>query len=60
MSQVFSDLPQVIVYIDDLLTGSSNPGKHLEILEKVLRRMERVGYRPTQRRFSGVGRKLSI
>jgi len=43
MAQVFSDLPQVIVYMDDLLVGSSDPGEHLEILEGVMRRMERVG-----------------
>jgi len=40
MSQVFSDIPQVIVYIDDLFMHSSGSVEHLEILEEVLRRME--------------------
>jgi len=43
MSQVFSDIPQVIVYMDDLLVGSGGPEEHLQILEEVLRRMAAVG-----------------
>jgi len=43
MSQVFSDLPQVILYMDDLLIGSADPGEHLGLIEEVLRRMEQVG-----------------
>jgi len=43
MSQVFSDIPQVIVYMDDLLVGSVGPEEHLQILEEVLRRMADVG-----------------
>jgi len=43
MSQVFSDISQVIVYMDDVLVGSRGPEEHLAILEEVLRRMKSVG-----------------
>jgi len=43
MSQIFSDLPQVIVYMDDLLIGSEDKGEHLRLVEEVLRRMEERG-----------------
>jgi len=43
MAQVFSDLPQVVVYMDDLLVGSEDPEDHLVILEEVLGRMAAVG-----------------
>jgi len=43
MSQIFSDIPQVIVYVDDLLVGSSGSEKHLEILKEVLGKMEAIG-----------------
>jgi len=43
MTQVFSDIPHVIVYMDDLLVGSADPREHQEVLKEVLRRMEAVG-----------------
>jgi len=43
MSQLFSDIPQVRVYMDDLLIGSPSPEEHLELVREVLRRMEEVG-----------------
>jgi len=43
MTQVFSDLPQVVVYMDDLLVGSASPEEHLKILSEVFRRMEVSG-----------------
>jgi len=43
MTQLFSDLPQVVIYMDDLLIGSQGPEEHLEILEEVFRRMETTG-----------------
>jgi len=43
MSQLFSDIPQVRVYMDDLLIGSSGPEEHLGLVREVLRRMEEVG-----------------
>jgi len=43
MSQLFSDIPQVRVYMDDLLIGSSSPEEHLGLVREVLRRMEEVG-----------------
>jgi len=43
MSQVFSDLPYVIAYMDDLLIGSEGPEDQIDRLREVLRRMEAVG-----------------
>jgi len=43
MSQVSSAIPQVMVYVHDLLVGSSGPEEHLEILKEFLKRMEAVG-----------------
>jgi len=43
MAQVFSDIPQVVVYMDDLLVGSVSPEEHIHVLKEVLRRMEERG-----------------
>jgi len=43
ISQIFSDLPQVVVYMDDILVGGASPEEHLDVLEEVLNRMEASG-----------------
>jgi len=58
MSHVFSDLLEVIVYMDDLLVGSSDPVKHLGILEEVLRKMERVGLQTNPKKVQWCQRKV--
>lgn len=40
MDAVFSDLPYVFVYIDDILVASTDEAEHAEHLEEVLRRLD--------------------
>ena len=45
MENVLRDLPNVIVYLDDILVTGANEEEHLKTLAEVLGRLERAGLR---------------
>ena len=55
MDEVLQGIPRTICYIDDILITGSNDTEHLEILQKVLERLEEhgVGAKRSKCFFSG-------
>ena len=45
MESLLQDIPSVIVYIDDILISGQSEEEHLQLLERVLDRLERAGLR---------------
>ena len=45
MENVLQGIPNVIVYIDDILVTGADDGAHLKTLSRVLDRLERAGFR---------------
>ena len=54
MGDLFSDMPEVIVYFDNVLViGASSFEQHLAVVDKVLYRLEKLGLQATPKRASG-------
>ena len=49
MDTVLHGLQGVICYIDDILISTSDKSSHLEVLEEVLARLEKHGFRLKKR-----------
>ena len=45
MDQILQDMPGVVCYLDDILISAKNKVEHLELLDKVLTRLEKYGVR---------------
>ena len=45
MESLLQDIPSVIVYIDDILISGQSEEEHLQLLERVLDRLETAGLR---------------
>lgn len=50
LSSLLSGIPQVAVYLDDVVIGGRDQGQHDELLEQVLRRMSQAGLRLNRRK----------
>ena len=59
MESLLQDIPSVIAYIDDILISGQSEEEHLQLLERVLDRLERAGLR-LKRKMCADGRVSGV
>jgi len=45
MENVLHGIPNVIVYLDDILLSSATESEHLQLIDQVLNHLEKTGFR---------------